>query len=172
MIVDRRHRVNPGRIPNQPRHGTSDYLKGWRDGHKAAKAGKAKLPPQRGGRGGAGGGGGTPTKKGLNCSFVIVLVPAWPLFLAVHYARRISSRRGGSSRRPAVPVGAGPLTGAGRHPQTPARAAADRPSPRPAAPGGNQPAGSRSACEPTPGRGPAPTQDAEPLPRPGATTST
>ena len=132
---DRRHRVNPGRVPRQPR-GTSDYLPGWRDGYRAGKAGKvppdalAKLRGRAGAGGGGGGtGGGGRTKPRRGCLFSVVLAPALPVLLVAYLARcAVSLRRGATSPRPAIPhrmsggapggSGAGPITGSGRHPHT------------------------------------------------------
>lgn len=78
----RRHRINPGRIPGQPGRtpkrgrasGSHDYTLGWSQGRLDARAGKAKMPKQRGG-----GGGKTPTGKktsGSGCAVWLLFPPA------------------------------------------------------------------------------------------------
>lgn len=75
-LMARRHKVNPGRIPGQPGRtpkrarpsGSHDYVLGWSQGRLDARAGKAKMPKQRGG--------GKPPKKG--CLVLLLALPALP----------------------------------------------------------------------------------------------
>ena len=85
--MDRRHRVNPGRTPQQRRRGkqSHDYLHGWSQGWQDARRGKTRPIPRQSG------GGRKPPRKHRQSSSgcaLLLLLPAAALITGAYLSWR------------------------------------------------------------------------------------